>query len=151
MLVKNLFLLWLGCLSFSSSLGYGFGLAVYGGAKGAATTDSASLTGFKALYVTDKGIGYYLDAFGAGVHKEIEITKSFRFTAGGYFSLSVPYSDAVGPALSASVNYDLFCLWICVNAEVQQYLGHNWAPRTALIRSPIYSSFAFRLGVALWN
>jgi hypothetical protein len=127
----------------------GFSLLV--GNRGAQTTDVPSPTlSLKALYATKAGTEFALGVFDASLGKRWSLKSGLHFSAGGFVGFDV-FSQAAGPGIYGAVAYDLVCLGACLTFDYTQQLGFNARRRYSDPRGPVFSTFAFRAGISLWN
>ncbi len=126
----------------------GFSLLV--GNRGATTTDVPdAVLGLKLIYVSKGNTEMVIETLGFGIGKRASLKSGLHFSGGGAFTYE-PQSGAAGPALTGALAYDLLCLGTCITAEFTQQIGYNVLPRASWVRRPVFSTFAFRMGVSAW-
>jgi len=127
------------------------GFSLLTGTRGAQTTDVPSpLIGLKGIYASKSGTEFALGILDASIGKRWSLKSGLHFSLGGFVGYDI-FSQGAGPGVYGAVAYDLVCLGACLTFDYTQQLGFNARRQYSAPAGPVFSSFAFRVGVSLWN
>ena len=138
-------------MTMASNTANAGGFSVLTGSRGAQTTDLPSpVRGLKAIYATKAGTEFTLGVVDISVGKRVSLKGGLHFSLGGFLGFDGS-NKAAGPGIYGAFAYDIVCFGACVTFDYTQQIGFNARRQYSDPAGPVFSNFAFRVGVSLWN